>query len=84
MSFAGVNKLGEKTTVGKCLESIYKEKIKGRIGGKEILKVFFLFKNLIEVTVARRVPGVYVILSLARPGKYLEYIPQNKIYFFLN
>ena len=41
MSFASVNKLGEKTAVGKCLENIYKEKIKERIGGKEILKVFF-------------------------------------------
>ena len=43
---------------------------------KEILKVFS-DKNLIKVAVARRVPGVYVILGLARPGKYLGYIPQN-------
>ena len=26
-------------------------------------------KNLIEVSVARRVPGIYVVLSLARPVK---------------
>ena len=47
--------------------------------GKGIIKSFFFFyKNLIEVTVTRRIPGIYVILGLARPVKYLEYIPQNK------
>ena len=32
-------------------------------GGRE----YIFDKNLIEVAVARRVPGIYVVLSLARP-----------------
>ena len=33
-------------------------------GGRE----YIFDKNLIEVAVARRVPGIYVVLSLARPA----------------
>ena len=58
MSFAGVNKLGEKTTVGKCLECICKQ-------GEDLTNFNGFDENLIEVSVARRVPGVDVILCLA-------------------
>ena len=36
--------------------------------------------NLIEVSVTRRVPGVYVILSLARPVKDAQLYMIYKIY----
>ena len=66
MSFASLNKLTEKTTVGKCLE---REGIRKGIGREDNLKENLTPKNLIEVSVARRVPGIYVVLSLARPVK---------------
>ena len=74
MSFASLNKLTEKTTVGKCLE---REGIRKGIGREDNLKENLTPKNLIEVSVARRVPGIYVVLSLARPVKYGTNILQD-------